>query len=133
MTAAIYLTDIVQVQHGDESVFQPAVPEGTQYVALMMHLSTMKAMIVSPVTNLTGPGITFLVSGTSWTDLRTKSKRDTVSQNLRNTINSWCSAAGLQPLPTGSILWVDAIEYVARQVNPNVRLDTTYLNDDGVD
>lgn len=129
--ASVYFTNAALVQMGPSSAWQPTVPAGTDYAVMMLHEPSAKACIVSPNDNLTGTGIVKLVTGTSWSDLRANGRSTQIPGNMRNQINSWCTANGFQPLPSTQMTWAEAILFVCQQVNPAASLDQTFLNDTG--
>lgn len=122
---SVYLTNVTGDGASPNTAYQPDVPDGTPFACLMIHEAKRRAVIVSPSDTLTGTGVTKLLTGASFADLRTKASNTNPTAAQRTTMNNWLTANGYTALTAAQVTWWDYIHHIARQINSAADLDIT--------
>jgi hypothetical protein len=124
--ATVYLADVTGDGVSPETAFRPSIPAGTRYVTIMLDQVKMKCLIASPNDTLVAAGVIQLLTGTTFETLRSASGQTTVPNGKRNAINTWLNTNGYLPIAAG-LTWLNAIHFIARQVNPAADLTTAFV------
>ena len=124
---AVYLCNVTGDGLSPATAHRPNVPAGTLYACLMIHEAKARAIIVSPDNTLTGTGITKLVQGTDWANLRTLATTTSPTAPQLAAVNTWLTNNSYPVYTVPTPTWAQTIHYVARLVNPAADLDLTQV------
>jgi hypothetical protein len=122
--ASVYLANVTGDGQSTGTAWRPDIPVGARFVLLMLDEVAGRCVFASTDDALSGTGILLLATGASWDDLRANTRQTSPNTPRRNQINTWLTDAGYQPI-TSDMTWFDAVQFIARQVNPAADLDLT--------
>lgn len=124
---AVYLCNVTGDGQSTDTAYRPDIPAGTAFVCLMIDETKGRAVIASADNTLTGTGITKLLQGTTWPDLRTKATTTSPTTAQLNAVKTWLTNNGYPVPSVTSPTWAQTILYVARLVNPAADLAGTQV------
>lgn len=125
--ASIYIASVLGDGLSPSTAFRAAGFDGISHTVLMIDEARSVAMVASGVDTVIGAGITLLLTGPTWDELRANGKRNTPNPSQRRAFNTWLTGGGLEPLTAAQTTWEECVLYAARQVNPAANLDTIYV------
>lgn len=121
---SIHVCDVIGDGLTPETAHRPDLPTDTQYACLMIHEAKAKALIYSAADVITHPGVASLISASTSAGLRQLAATTSPNAPRRAQINTWLTNNGYQTITAG-MTWGEAIQFIARQVNPAADLDAT--------
>lgn len=123
---SVYLTSVTGDGQSIATARRASGFDGVSHATLMIDEAKKQAIVASPVDTVTGTGVTRILTGPTWEELRAQGKRNSPTNPQRKQVNDWLLAAGYAPLTSAQVTWEDCVLYAARQVNPAATLDGVY-------
>lgn len=124
--ASVYLAPVVGDGLSIATAFSTGGFEGIPHATLMIDTVKKQAIVASSTDTVVASGVTRILTGPSWEELRANGKKNTPNPSQRTRLNAWLTNAGYQPTTAAQVTWEDCVLFAARQVNPDASLDIVY-------
>lgn len=121
--ASVYLAPVIGDGLTPDTAFRAGGFDGFSHAVLMIDEVRKQAIVASSADTVTGTGITRLLTGATWAELRANGKKNSPNPSQRTQFNAWLTAAGYTPTTAAQVTWEDCVLFAARQVNPAATLD----------
>lgn len=123
---SVYLAPVIGDGLSLATAFRVGGFDGISHAALMIDSVKRQAIVASGADDVVATGVTRILTGLSWDELRANGKKNTPNPSQRTQFNNWLIAAGYQPTTSAQVTWEDCVLFAARQVNPDASLDTVF-------